>query len=216
MISQSTLLASDKKENHVIPVLCLADPRAGCVHLQTYFGFQPHGNGVMAFGDARILVVAVGDTPDGFIPLSFDHVAFNVASVDDCASKIADQGGVLDVRFTPDGPRGISEFWTNGVRFVFFQGPEGCAFEFCAKNDPDTDRRDGHSHFAIRTKEWQSAKLHLLGLGATPVASHTLAGQPQPVHVEFMQRGDTVFEIFDEAPIDALADGVGWVGLVDC
>lgn len=198
----------------MIPVLAVRDPVAACHLLADQFGFTRVGPGQMAFGAAMIAVVARDDLPGALIPLRLDHVAFQVADADAVYQTFSAAGARLDPTFTPHGPRDIPQFWDNGVRFVFFLGPEGAAFEFCAKNDTAEPIVRGHSHFAIRTSDLDAAEAQVATLGASRIAQHQLPGNPRPVSVRFVQSGPDVFELFDEAPVSAACGPMGWVGLL--
>jgi catechol 2,3-dioxygenase-like lactoylglutathione lyase family enzyme len=193
----------------MIPVLAVKDPVAARQTLERQFGFQPLEAGRMGFGDSAILLVAEGQQPDGLIALDFDHIAFRVPDADACLRDFQAAGASLDPRFTPNGPRNIPEFWNDGVRFVFFKGPDGTALDFCAQNDPAATK--GHSHFAIRTADLEGTATRLQALGARQIAAHSLAG---PVSVRFLQAGNDIFELFDEAPFNCGAASTGWIGLL--
>lgn len=198
----------------MIPVLAVRDPVTACHLLARQFGFTQVGPGQMAFGAALIAVVASDALPGALIPLRLDHVAFQVADADKVYQAFSTAGAQLDPTFTPHGPRDIPQFWDNGVRFVFFLGPEAAAFEFCAKNDAAFPIHCGHSHFAIRTGDIDAAEAQVAAFGASRIAQHLLPGNPRPVSVRFVQSGPDLFELFDEAPVAATSRPVGWVGLL--
>lgn len=198
----------------MIPVLAVDDPVAACRTLAAQFGFAQIGPGRMAFGSAQIAVVGSRVLPDALIPLQLDHVAFQVPDADAVYRNFSAAGAELDPNFTPGGPRDIPQFWDHGVRFVFFQGPQGAPFEFCAKTAVTGPVDRGHSHFAIRSVDLDQAEAALGAFGPTCIAKHSLPGTPQPVSVRFLQAGSVVFELFDEAPVVTHADLSGWVGLL--
>lgn len=197
----------------MIPVLAVQDPDAACQSLTDQFGFAPVGPGRIAFGAAHIAVAASDDLPANMIPLRLDHVAFAVADADAVYQAFGAAGARLDPTFTPDGPRDIPQFWDSGVRFVFFQGPHGAPFEFCAKNNAAAVDR-GHSHFAIRASDLDAAEVPLAAFGAERVAEHLLPGDPHPVSVRFLRSGRDMFELFDEAPAGRADQTHGWVGFL--
>ena len=198
----------------MIPVLAVTDPLAARLYLEKTLGFRAAADGHMAFGDTEIAVVAADARPDDLIAMEFDHIAFQVPDADACCRRCLAAGAGLDRRFTPDGPRDIPEFWTQGVRFVFFTGPEGAPFEFCARNDPSADQGEGHSHFALRSPSPDALATCLLTMGAREIASHTLAGQAGPVSVRFLQSGKDIFELFDDPPFAESPASTGWIGLL--
>jgi catechol 2,3-dioxygenase-like lactoylglutathione lyase family enzyme len=197
----------------MIPVLAVQNPEAACQWLSDHFGFTPVGPGQMAFGAAHIAVAASDDLPANLVPLRLDHVAFAVADADAVSQAFGAAGALLDPTFTPGGPRDIPQFWDSGVRFVFFQGPHGAPFEFCAKNNAGAAGR-GHSHFAIRARDMDAAETQLATFGAKCIAQHLLPGAPRPVAVRFLQSGPDVYELFDEAPVATVPPRMGWVGLL--
>lgn len=198
----------------MIPVLAVNDLVAARLLLENQLGFRRAASGHMVFGDAEVAVVAADALPVGMTALPFDHIAFRVPDADRCHRRGLASGAAPDVRFTPDGPRDIPDFWRQGVRFVFFQGPDGAPFEFCAQNDATVAQSEGHSHFAIRTQDPDAVATRLAALGATEIARHVLAGAEGPVLVRFLQAGAHVFELFDEAPFAMEAAATGWVGLL--
>ena len=197
----------------MIPVLAVVDTVAACRLLADQFGFVPTGRDRMAFGTALVAVMPSAALPGNLIPLRLDHAAFQVADADAVYQAFGAAGAMLDPTFTPDGPRDIPQFWDHGVRFVFFQGPQGAPFEFCAKNNAGPLDR-AHSHFAIRTSDLDAAEVQLAGFGAKRIAQHLLPGNPRPVSVRFMQSGPDVFELFDEAPAGPPYKNQGWVGFL--
>ena len=200
----------------LIPVLAVADPETAKAALRRHFGFEPAGKGRIKLGSQHIAVVPTGNLPEGMVSLRLDHVALAVADADAVQSTFAERGAELHRSFTPDGPRDIAEFWRDGVRFVFFQAPDGWPLEFCTRNGRGAMAADfGHDHYAIRSPDIAAVERDLAKAGVVPLARHCLAGANGPVNVAFLKLGATVFELFDEAPFAAhgTRDG-GWVGLI--
>ena len=198
----------------MIPVLAVDDPVAACQLLAAQFGFVQAGPGLVGFGTAQIAVVAGTALPGAMIPLRLDHVAFAVPDADQAHRSFSAAGARLDPSFTPDGPRDIPQFWDHGVRFVFFLGPQGAAFEFCAKTAVAGPQAPGHSHFAIRSADLNQAEAALTAFRPTRIARYSLPGTQQPVSVRFLQAGPVVFELFDEPPVVTHTPLSGWVGLL--
>jgi len=164
----------------------------------------------MALGDQGIALATTA--PEGMVPLRLDHLALRVGDARAAMAGIAGRGGRLSRKFTPDGPREIAEFWKHGVRFVFFDGPEGWPFEFCEKIGAG-EVAPGHDHYGVRTPDLDALEARLAGMGAERVAAHVLPGPP-PVRVRFLALGSKVFEIFDEGPFDEPEPGRGFIGLM--
>lgn len=198
----------------MIPVLAVNDIARAQDTLAGQFGFRSLGPGRMAVGTASIVIVPIGAPPDGLIVLPLDHVAFQVPDADRACRTFLDKGAQPDPHFTPDGPREIAAFWEHGVRFIFFHGPDGAPFEFCAKNAVSPPSDICHSHFAIRAADLDMAEAQIEALGARRIAHHQLAGGLRPVNVRFLQGGSDIFELFDEAPVVVRSDQSGWIGLL--
>ena len=197
----------------MIPVLSVTDPDAAIRALEQQFGFTPGKGGQMTFGAARIVVVRAQALPAGFTPFPLDHVAFTVADVDAVFGRYAGAGAVLDAGFTPEGPQDIPEFW-EGMRYVFFEGPDGAPFEFCALNGPNADPQEGHAHFGVRAGDLDAAEASLAAMGAVPLARFRLPRGPGTIHVRFLQAGPAIFELFDAAPRVPALDHLGWIGFI--
>ncbi|RYG90042.1 VOC family protein [Loktanella sp. IMCC34160] len=196
----------------MIPVLAVDDPESAREMLARVFGFVPNDHGCMALAEQSVAVIRTGDTPSGMLRIPLDHVAFAASDADETCAAIQARGGHLSRSFTPDGPRDIPEFWDNGVRFVFFDGPDGWPLEFCMKNGiPD---RSGHDHFAIRTTDIGAAEARLRAIGAAPVAGHRLSTETGWVEVRFLALGADMFEVFDEGPHPDVDPDRGWIGLL--
>jgi catechol 2,3-dioxygenase-like lactoylglutathione lyase family enzyme len=197
----------------MIPVLAVNDPAAARRTLAELFGFKGDGP-IMTLGGQSIVLAAPGETPEKFIPLRLDHVALSVADADESCRAYLARGARLSSAFTPDGPKEIPEFWDGGVRFVFFDGPEGWPLEFCAlKVAAQNSSGVGHGHYGIRRKGFEAALGELALLGAVQIARHRLGGGDAAVNVSFLQLRSAVLEVFDEPPF-APASQTGWVGLV--
>ena len=196
----------------MIPVLALRDPGQAKRVLRGMFGFAETAPDRMALGDQAILLCDIGTAPAGLVDMPFDHLALSVTSADEARDDFSARGAELDPDFTPDGPVEIPEFWSNGVRFVFFRGPGRAPFEFCQKFGEETG--PGHSHYGIRTPMLDDTEAALQARGATRIARHLLPGDP-PVEVRFLALGDRIFELFDAPPLAAAAPDGGWIGFIE-
>ena len=196
----------------MIPVLAVRNVAQAKRQLAALFGFIEGAGGHLALGDQQVAVCDAGAPPDRLAALPFDHLALSVEDADAAAEAFAARGGVLDAAYTPDGPAEIPEFWSKGVRFVFFKGPEGAPFEFCQKLGAEAPL--GHSHFGLRTADLDALEARLASSGAARIARHVLPGPP-PVEVRFLKRGAAVFELFDAPPIGDATPGTGWIGFIE-
>lgn len=195
----------------MIPVLAVQDPALACHALSEHFGFTGDATR-MTLGGQSIVLTTPGALPRGFVPLRLDHVALSVADADATHRAFLARGAKLHTGLTPEGPKNIPEFWEHGVRFVFFEGPEGWPLEFCARNGAPAEAVPSHSHYGIRCRDMASTLAQVKGLGAQPLASHRLGQGNAQVHVEFLALGSVILELFDEAPFPE-AGATGWIGL---
>ncbi len=195
------------------PVLAVDDPAKALRQLVQVLGLVAEDATTARFGDQRICLCPADTPPPGLIPLRLDHVALRIGDADACRQRIEARGGQLSASFTPSGPSEIAAFWDNGVRYVFFDGPEGWPVEFCARMGlPDVS--EGHDHLAIRTPNLDGVEAALAAMGAARVAQHVLGSGDAAVEVRFVKLGETMFELFDEPPIPTAAGPGGWIGFL--
>lgn len=192
------------------PVLAVRDVDAARAKLAAEFGWSGEGQ-LLRLGEQSIMLVAAGTRPAHFIDMPLDHVALSIADADDVNRTFLARGAKPDAHFTPDGPRDIPQFWAHGVRFIFFEGPEGAPLEFCARNG-ETPQGFGHSHYGIRCRNVQEMSSALIARGATTQVTYRLEGPAGVVSVAFLQFGAVVLELFDEPPFAAPRE-TGWIGL---
>lgn len=196
-------------EQKMTPVLALVDPVRGQETLRDVFGFEDLGAGRLRYGDLTIAVCDATQIPDDMMHLRMDHLALRVP---DIAPMVA-QCRAKRAWVTPDGPREIAEFWDFGVRFIFFEGPEGWPIEFCMQLGGAGEGRGGDfglDHFGIRTLDVVRMADQLASLGAVLIAQHRLG----EVDVQFVKRADQMFELFNEAPFARPPASQGWVGFL--
>lgn len=194
----------------MVPVLALRDVAAGLTQLTGRLGFEAIDAQTARFGTQVLRLCPAGMPPEGLIPLRLDHLAFCVASADAIHARLLDLGAHRHPDFTPDGPREIPEFHEKGVRFVFFEGPERGAFEFCETLGAG-EVGEGHDHFAIRNDDLEQSAARIAAFGAEETARHILPG---PVNVRFMRAGYTSFELFDEPSTERRAPAEGFIGFL--
>jgi catechol 2,3-dioxygenase-like lactoylglutathione lyase family enzyme len=194
------------------PVLAVRDPVAARRKLAGDFGWTDDG-GLMRLGEQAIIVNAIGQRPENFLATPLDHVALSVADADSAFRTFSARGARLAARYTPSGPRDIPEFWEHGVRFVFFETPDGWPLEFCAVNGRGIGSAAfGHSHYGIRCANVEAAERQFAHHGASRIAGYRLEAGPAIVNVLFLQLGAVILELFDEPPF-AEDHGAGWIGL---
>ena len=129
----------------IVPELAVQDLAGAESLLCAVFGFARDGD-MLRLNDQRLALVQA-DGPRGHGGI--DHLALSVNDTDAALAHLIARGARLE-ETTPDGPKEIAEFWDNGVRYVFLQGPEGARIELCAKRDtPAEPHRPGHDHIGI-------------------------------------------------------------------
>lgn len=195
----------------IVPELAVRDPEGAAAMLIEVFGFQRDGD-VLRLNDQRIAVVgAEGARGHGGI----DHLALSVNDTDAALGHLIARGARLEGT-TPDGPKEIAEFWNDGVRYVFLQGPEGARIELCAKRGtPARPHRPGHDHLGLPCTDIAATAAFFTDLGAKPVAAVTLIRPEGEIAVRFLSAGQSVIELYAPPGHDAstLSQTPLWRGL---
>ncbi|WBU60868.1 hypothetical protein [Paracoccus albus] len=181
----------------IIPVLSLCDVAAGVEMLKRVFGFDlAHDDAFgleLVLGNQRLRVVERFETVGA---LRAQHLALSVPDTDVAMHECLARGGTLANTMTPNGPEEIDEFWEQGVRYVFFDGPEGSLIELCAKKGSTGSPHWGHDHIGICCDEVGKEASLFLKIGCKIVAKHTLLQPDSRTEVMFLERGDTIIELF--------------------
>lgn len=196
----------------MIPVLSVKDKVSAGVLLKSQFGFQQSGD-IFMLGDQAIKLVARGDVLANFIPLPFDHLAIAASDIDQHTQHFTSKGATLSKDYTPDGPREIAEFWEQGVRYVFFRGPDNALIEFCEIKGRPHVKQFGHSHIGVRRSSIAEAMDEISQFDTKLLASYRLDGGSAPVNVAFVNWENVVLEFFDE-PLTAPRSETCWIGFV--
>lgn len=191
-------------ERALIPELVLRDPEGGAAMLGRVFGFGRDGS-LLRRGSQRVLVS--GGEPDGRHG-RIDHLALSVPDAGAALAACLARGGHLS-EATPDGPRGIAEFWEGGVDYVFLGGPEGAKVELIARRLPALPAPWGHDHIGISCTELAPMRDFFLGLGLEERAAVTLDRPGGRIDVAFLAWGEDVVEIYclPETRADPVLDG---------
>lgn len=208
------------KQEELIPILSLEDPRAGIALLTRVFGFECVGTGdgfgtIMALGNQRILIVPKLSIVGSVRP---HHLALSVPYTDMAMNECLSRGGVLAQSMTPDGPLEIPEFWNHGVRYVFFEGPEGALIELCMKKGQVSSNDWGHDHIGIECEDIAASQTQFENAGCDLLASHSLHRDDDVTDVAFLKRGASVAELFCPPKASKAADTPplsGWVGCLN-
>jgi len=197
----------------MIPVLAVDDPKAACEQLACHFGFREQ-DGLMWLGTQAIAVLGTRDKPTGFVDLPLDHVAWSVTDAAETCRAFSGRGASYSMSYTPNGLREIPEFWDNGVRFIFFEGPMGAPLEFCETIGVAPQTREmKHDHYGFRQMDFESTVSDLQTLGAVEIARHRLTAGNDTVNVMFLRWNDSVLELFDERSV-RIPTPEGWTGFL--
>lgn len=194
------------------PVLSVRDPVSAGLLLKSQLGFQQSGD-IWTLGEQAIKIVARGDVPANFIALPFDHLAIAVIDTDAHAKHFTAKGATLCKDYTPDGPREIAEFWEQGVRYVFFNGPDNAPIEFCEIKGRPHITKFSHSHIGVRRPSIAGAMDEISKFDTKLIASYRLDGGGTPVNVAFLNWENVVLEFFDE-PLAIHRGETCWIGFV--
>lgn len=183
----------------IIPILALADQATSIEMLQDVFGFEiegtTDGRGTsLRLGNQSLLVVPNCKTVGA---IGLHHVALAAADVDTAMTECLERGGVLASSMTPDGPQEIEEFWSGGVRYVFFEGPEGALIEFCMKKIAPQKEKWGHDYLGIECESLDTVRRYFADLGCSLVATHVLDRADGRTKVVFLQYGSSIVELFE-------------------
>jgi len=203
-------------ENHreIVPILSLDDVAAGISWLEKILGFrvestQESFGTTLALGDQRIVVSKGLSIAGAFRP---HHLALSVPDVDEAMAVCLLRGGELADSMTPDGPLEISEFWENGVRYVYFEGPEGVLIELCAKKNPISGTEWGHSHVGVMCYDVDEERRVFERLGCKRIADHQLNRPDETTNVTFLEFGRSVVELFSGQQTGLCNSLAGWNG----
>ena len=182
----------------IVPALSLIDPTTGVAMLEGIFGFVvvevgPADQITLALGDQNIIIGHKGPFVGSARP---HHLALSVPDIGKAMSEIIAKGGRLASSMTPDGPLEIPEFWASGVRYVFFEGPEGVLIELCMKLDPSEKSTWGHDHIGIECENIADVRASFLAAGCNVLAEHELIRSNGVTSVCFLGRNGSVVELF--------------------
>jgi catechol 2,3-dioxygenase-like lactoylglutathione lyase family enzyme len=195
------------------PVLSVDDPAAALAWFAALPGLAVDtASGQLTLGPDRIIITQKFNQTKDLRPISLDHVALRVGSLDAPLAAMLARGAVLHAGYTPHGPRSIAAFWDSGVRFAFLRGPGGVPVELCERlGPPSPPTVTGIDHLGLRCANVAATAAELSGPGMERLARHSLDGG---VEVEFLRQGGLVWELFDEAaqPETVPASGL-WSGV---
>jgi catechol 2,3-dioxygenase-like lactoylglutathione lyase family enzyme len=175
----------------LVPELTLANPGLAATALET-LGFASDG-GLWRLGSQALRLV--GGNPAGHGRI--DHVALAVPDLDWALGSLTARGATLaDV--TPDGPRTIPEFWDDGLRYVYLEGPEGARIELCQRLS-GAATAPGQDHIGIPCTDLAAMLAFFQGQGARPVAAVDLARPEGVIPVRFLSFHSGMVELFRPA-----------------
>ncbi len=181
------------------------------------FGFQhdgrPNAQGArLSLGDQSLWVVKSRSVAGA---IGLHHLALSVPDTDMAMQECLNRGGRLAASMTPDGPLEIAAFWDTGVRYVFFEGPEGVLIELCMRIGQPAAVGWGHDHLGVRCADIAATAELFQSMGCRTVAQHSLDRPGGPTLVTFLRYSRSTIELFCE-PGDATripaSPHLGWVG----
>lgn len=175
----------------LVPELCLTDPEAGIAMLHRVFGFAVHGS-TLTLG-SQTLRVRKADTAPAHGRI--DHVALAVPDIDAALARMLAAGATLDPAVTPDGVGRIAEFWGEGIRYVYLQGPEAARIELCQRNAGAVTEA-GHDHIGIPCRDLVSTQRFFEDQGARLIASVDLQRAGGTVPVRFLDYAGAMIELY--------------------
>ena len=187
--------------------------------MEQIFGFVSVGvkgdlGTVMALGDQKILIAPNLNAIGSIRP---HHVALSVPDTDAAMNACMARGGKLVQSMTPDGPLEIPEFWGEGVRYVFIEGPEGALIELCMRKGRETSSRWGHDHIGIECEQLSTVQSLFESDGCDLIAKHSLRRSDGTTDVAFLKRGDSIAELFSPPHAQKASKHIsrcGWTGLL--
>ncbi|MFV0431894.1 MAG: VOC family protein [Alphaproteobacteria bacterium] len=196
----------------MIPVLSVTSIEDAKAFFTKKLPFADVGKNHLAYGEDVILLVQqdIWKNNHNITPYHFDHIAFKVIDLDSFAQKKQKQGLKLDANYTADGITSIKEFWQEGVRFIFFKGPDNVPIEFCSQIDGSTTTK-GIDHLGVRTQNLDKAQKDFAHLEARIIAEYQLDGDN---NVCFFTANNKMIEAFTAAGHNGMHNGLGWVGYI--
>lgn len=171
--------------------------------LRDVFGFSGDDR-FLQLGDQRIRLAQGAAVGHGMI----DHLALAVPDLDQAAAAMLARGAQLDPRVTPDGPKGIAEFWTAGVRYLFLQGPEGARIELI--QNLGSPHALGHDHIGIPCSDIGASQAFWELLGAKLTASVVLSRPEGATQVRFLTLGSSTVELYQPPTVSPPAPSGLW------
>lgn len=193
----------------MIPVLSVSDISNARDHLINVFGFEALDGNKIRFGDAEIIIVSYTDIPKAIIRKPIDHIAFSVQSLAEFESSSLGRNGYYHSEYTPEGIKEIPEFWESGVKYVFFEGPDGAPFEFCCRNSIEAAEK-GVDHVGIRNLDINEAQSHYLEYSPKVVSEYKL----DDVNIRFFTVNEYMFEAFTAVGDNGMDSEIGWIGFI--
>lgn len=187
----------------LIPELCLTDPEAGIAVLHRVFGFAADGN-TLTLGSQTLRIRKVdGAQMHGRI----DHIALAVPDIDAALARLLAGGASLDPAVTPNGVGEIAEFWGDGIRYVYLQGPEAARIELCQRNAGPVAEA-GHDHIGIPCRDLARTQRFFEDQGAVLVAAVDLQRAEGTVPVRFLTYAGGMIELYAPAGAEPRAPGL--------
>lgn len=206
--------ASNENPQEITPILSFEDVGRGITWLEQVFQFsveswQASFGTTMVLGDQRI-VISRKLSIAGAVGLH--HLALSVPEADEAMVDCLKRGGKLAGSMTPNGPLEIPEFWQNGIRYVFFEGPEGVLIELCAKKETISKTSWGHSHLGVMCQDVGRECGLFESMNCKRIANYQLCRPKGTTDVVFLEFGRSLVELFSGERAERGHTSVGWIG----
>lgn len=183
----------------IVPELAVSSVSMAVTLMAGAMGFCAQGGRLVRGDQVIVLVPAEGAPEHGVI----DHVALKALNTDAAAAAAVGRGAVIDRDVSPEGPQEIAAFWDKGVRYLFFQGPEGARLEFCARRGGELPPGTvlgaalaGHDHIGLCCRDIDASTGFYGRLGFDLAFATTLTPADGPLPVRFMARGGQMVELY--------------------
>jgi len=147
-----------------------------------------------------------------------DHFALDVVDIDAALEAALDAGAVMD-EATPDGPAGIPQFWSQGVKYIFLKGPGGEKVELNQRLDLDPGRRTenlgGWSHLGVPVTDIDRSREFYSQFGFEEVMYAEIPVEDQAIKASMMDKGGFVLEFYQLLGDDLAEIGTRQDGFID-
>jgi catechol 2,3-dioxygenase-like lactoylglutathione lyase family enzyme len=129
-----------------------------------------------------------------------DHFTMDVLDIRSAMKEALDKGAILEKLISPDGPIKNPAYWSKGVEYVFFLGPNNERIEFCQRLDFDPRRRSqnlgGWSHLGIPVSDIAKSIAFYKDLGFSLIMDFSIPTPDGDVKVAMVDMYGFVVEFY--------------------